>query len=111
VFGLGASGGRRIMPAVGQVATFLAEFGHDLETALHHPRIDVSGSDVLIADRALDDATLAALRGAFDVHETNRTVFPSWFANISAVQSDGTDRLGGSEPSLPWADAVAESKT
>ena len=107
VFGLGASGGRRIMPAVGQVAAFLAEFGMDLEPALHHPRIDMSGSTVLIADRKLDAPTLATLGHRFDIHLTIRTVFPSWFANISAVQVDGADRVGGSEPCLPWADAVA----
>ena len=111
VFGLGASGGRRIMPAVAQLATFVAEFGMELEQALHHPRIDMSGSSVLIADKKLDAPTLAALSGQFDVHLTNRTVFPSWFANISAVQVDGTDRVGGSEPCLPWSDAVPASNS
>lgn len=111
VFGLGASGGRRIMPTVAQVAAFVAEFGIELEPALHDPRIDMSGSNVLIADAKLDGPTLATLGGRFDVHLTNRTVFPSWFANISAVQVDGTDRAGGSELCLPWSDAVAASRS
>ena len=40
----GASGGRRIMAAVFQLMTFLADFGMSVEDAAHHPRIDVSSS-------------------------------------------------------------------
>src|SRR3546814_16239141 len=52
-FALGASGGRKIMPAVAQLASFLADFGMGLEDAFHHPRIDVSGGDTVIADDSL----------------------------------------------------------
>ncbi len=107
IFGLGASGGRRIMPAVGQVAALLTDFGMDLEQALHSPRIDVSGSDILIADGNLNGPILAGLREQFDVHVTNRTVYPSWFANVSAVHVDKSQKRGGSEPNLPWAGAAA----
>ena len=41
----GASGGRRIMAAVFQLMTFIADFGMGVEAAAHHPRIDVSGVD------------------------------------------------------------------
>src|SRR3546814_19535342 len=61
-FALGASGGRKIMPAVAQLASFLADFGMGLEDAFHHPRIDASGGDTVIADDSLQDATLAAAR-------------------------------------------------
>ena len=40
---LGASGGRRILPAVLQIGSMLADCGLDLESAFHTPRIDVSG--------------------------------------------------------------------
>ena len=49
----GASGGRRIMAAVFQLMTFIADFGMDVETAAHHPRIDVSSADSASADRRL----------------------------------------------------------
>src|SRR5438105_3725258 len=39
-FGLGASGGRHILGAVLQVASFIADFGMDPEAAAHHPRLD-----------------------------------------------------------------------
>lgn len=107
VFGIGASGGRRILPAVAQVSTFLADFGMDLEEALHRQRIDVSGSGLLLADSTLPGDVLAALAETHEVHAKKRSVYPSWFANISATEATGPERRGGTEPTLPWADAVA----
>ena len=40
---IGASGGRKIMPAVAQTLSFLVDFDMDLDGAFHCPRIDVSG--------------------------------------------------------------------
>ena len=40
---LGASGGRRIMPAVAQMLSFLVDWGMTLEETFHQPRLDVSG--------------------------------------------------------------------
>ena len=57
----GASGGRRILAAVFQLMTFIADFGMDMETAAHHPRIDVSSVDAVSADRRLPSAVLDAL--------------------------------------------------
>ena len=39
---IGASGGRRILPAVFQLISFQADFGLGLEAAFHEPRIDTS---------------------------------------------------------------------
>ena len=58
---LGASGGRRILPAVLQIASMLIDGGLDLETAFHEPRIDVSGEPHVTADRRLPPDVLAAL--------------------------------------------------
>ena len=44
-FGIGASGGRRILAAVLQMASFVVDFGMDPEAAAHHPRIDVNGGE------------------------------------------------------------------
>ncbi len=102
---LGASGGRRIMPSVAQVVSFLAEFGMDLEQALHHPRIDASGAAVVLADNDLPDEAIERLRARHEVIARKRTVFPAWFANVTAVCRRGETNLGGSEPQLPWSDA------
>jgi len=107
LFGIGASGGRRIMPAVAQIAAFVTDFGMELEEALHFPRIDMSGSGMVLADSGLFDPVVRALAEQFETHVMKRTVYPSWFANISAVQTQATERIGGTEPTLPWADAVA----
>ena len=50
-FGAGASGGRRILGAVLQLASFVVDFGMDPEAAAHHPRIDVNGRDRFGVDR------------------------------------------------------------
>jgi gamma-glutamyltranspeptidase/glutathione hydrolase len=104
---IGASGGRRIMPAVTQIISFLADFGMSLEEALHHPRIDVSGDGTLLADTALPPDVVADLEKEFSVITKGRTVYPSWFANISAVEHHNGQRAGGVEPWLPWGDARA----
>ncbi|HWK68262.1 MAG TPA: gamma-glutamyltransferase [Rhizobiaceae bacterium] len=48
---IGAPGGRRIINAVLQIALNLVERGMDLESAIHAPRIDASGSTLLASER------------------------------------------------------------
>ncbi|MGF1629734.1 MAG: gamma-glutamyltransferase [Kiloniellaceae bacterium] len=106
-FALGASGGRKIMPAVAQLASFLADFGMSLEEAFHQPRIDASGGDTVIADDSLPPATLAALAGATKVVTTRRTPYPYAFACPAGVLREGQENTGATEPLSPWGDAVA----
>ncbi len=47
---VGASGGRRIMPAVTQLLSFVMDYGMDLDAAIHQPRIDASEGDIVIGD-------------------------------------------------------------
>ncbi|RMF41609.1 MAG: gamma-glutamyltransferase [Alphaproteobacteria bacterium] len=107
---IGASGGRRILPAVTQLTSFLTDFGMDLETALHQPRIDMSGGPAITADPRLPDDTLTALAAVAPVIPAHCAVFPHPYANISAVTRRDGQCEGGSEPVLPWGDAVAEAK-
>ncbi|MEM9048798.1 MAG: gamma-glutamyltransferase [Pseudomonadota bacterium] len=106
VTALGASGGRRILPAVAQIISFLGDYGMDLEAALHTPRIDMSGGATVIADDTLPASVIAALEAVFPVSAQKRTVFPNWFANISAAQSKPQGQIGATEPWLPWADTA-----
>ena len=39
---IGVSGGRRILPAVSQLLSFVMDFGMDLDAVIHQPRIDAS---------------------------------------------------------------------
>ena len=84
-FGFGASGGRKIMPAVFQLAAFVNDFGMDLEAALAEPRIDVSGIDTILHDGRLDAATRAALGAIAPARPWGPTTVPAAYAVPSGV--------------------------
>ena len=106
---LGASGGRRILPAVLQISSMLADCGLDLESAMHLPRIDVSGCAEVIADRRLAPQVLAGLRARSQVREAEQLVTPKLFACPTAVLRDpATGQASGmTDPTQPAAGAVA----
>ena len=106
-FALGASGGRKIMPAVAQLASFLTDFGMDLDAAFHHPRIDVSGGDGVIADDSLAPPILAALARTGKVVTARRAPYPYAFACPAGVARTGGENWGATEPLSPWGDAAA----
>jgi len=108
-FGVGASGGRRILAAVVQLASFIIDFAMSPEEAAHHPRIDVSGDSGIAIDRRLSEAIrerLSSRRGAALVEHT---VWPSRFAcpNLVLRGEDGLN-YGVSDVMSPWSAAVAE---
>lgn len=105
--GIGASGGRKIMPAVAQVLSFLLDFGMDLDAAFHTPRIDVSGPGLALVDRRLGDATLRGIAHLMTAEFTDLAPYPAQFANVSAVQAaaDGL-RLGAADLASAWSGAV-----
>jgi gamma-glutamyltranspeptidase/glutathione hydrolase len=107
-FALGASGGRRIIGAVMQIASFMIDHGMTLEEAFHQQRIDMSGAGRVTADRALPRPVLDALASAFPTATTVRTGYPYAFACPSAVLRDGETNMGCTEIMAPWADAVVE---
>ena len=85
---LGASGGRRILPAVAQLVSFIADFGMDLEEAAHCPRISVDGPDLVEADARLPAETLDMLKARFPLSVRPHGVHPSAFACPNAVAWD-----------------------
>ncbi|HEV8681081.1 MAG TPA: gamma-glutamyltransferase [Stellaceae bacterium] len=108
-FGVGASGGRRILAAVVQLASFIIDFAMTPEAAAHHPRIDVSGDSGIAIDRRLSEAIrerLSTRRGATLVEHT---AWPSRFAcpNLVLRGEDGLN-YGVSDVMSPWSAAVAE---
>ena len=107
-FAIGASGGRKILPAVAQLSRFLMEDRMGLCDAFHAPRIDVSGGDTVIADETMPQAELSELRAAHPVSTTRRTVFPYAFACPAGVMREADTNHGASEVMSPWGDAVAE---
>ena len=85
---LGASGGRRILPAVAQLLSFLIDFGASLDDAVHYPRINVDGTDLVEADARLPAETRAMLDARFALALRPSGVHPSAFACPSAVVWD-----------------------
>ena len=107
-FALGASGGRKIVGTVLQIASFLIDGDATLEEAFHRPRIDVSGGERVIADAALPPEELQALQNFFQVTTARRLPFPYHFAVPAAVLRSGAKNVGCTEIMSPWGDAVAE---
>jgi gamma-glutamyltranspeptidase/glutathione hydrolase len=105
---LGASGGRRILPAVTQLLSFVADFRMTLDTAFHAPRIDASEGGLVIGDAALPAAAHEALAGEFEYVRMHRQTLPFKFACPSAVMRSAGSNYGATEIASPWADAVAE---
>jgi gamma-glutamyltranspeptidase/glutathione hydrolase len=107
---LGASGGRRIMPAVFQLISFLVDYRMPLEDAMRQPRIDVSGEPMMIADERLDETTLDSLTAANPTYVTRHGVYPALFACPNVVTRDEARGLnsGGAFIMSPWAKASCE---
>jgi len=108
-FGVGASGGRRILGAVLQMATFIVDFGMTPEEAAHHPRVDVSGDSGVALDRRLPSAVLDRLGNRPGASLVEHTVWPQRFAcpNLVLRGEDGLN-YGISDAMTPWSAAIAE---
>ena len=103
-FALGASGGRRIMPAVMQLVSFLVDFGLDLEDAFHAPRIDASGGGTVTVDPRFAPEVAAALRERYPVEAWPNAVYPAMYAcpnGVGALEDGG--RVGAAWVMSPWA--------
>ena len=106
---VGASGGRRILPAVMQLLSFVMDYGMDLDAAIHQPRIDASEGAVVIGDVRLPAAARQALSARFDYEEARIQTLPMKFACPSLVLRDGATNSGATEPFHAWSEAVAEA--
>jgi gamma-glutamyltranspeptidase/glutathione hydrolase len=81
---LGACGGRRIIPAVTQLTSFLVDFSMPLEKAFATPRIDATGEKV-VCDNRFPPEVVAALAAKFPLEIVEDAVYPTRFAVPSAV--------------------------
>jgi gamma-glutamyltranspeptidase / glutathione hydrolase len=110
---IGASGGRRILPAVMQLVSFQADFGLSLEAAFARPRIDASVAGQVAVDPLMEPAIKSALAqrlaGNASVVERRRDPYPLAYACPSAVAIDPASghRVAMTEVAQPWAGAAA----
>lgn len=109
-FAIGASGGRKILPAVYQIASFLIDHGMSLEDAFHQPRIDASGGESVSVDPRLPEAVRKALADQFPAVDTELVLYPTNYACPSAVLRDPDEgaHFGITDVMSPWSGAVAE---
>ena len=109
-FCIGASGGRRIVPAVSQLALMLIDRGMDVEAAFHQPKIDVSGVGPIRVNRDLPDAVKKAIAARLPIVEVTNHMSPLGFANPCAIVRDpATGELTGmNEVMSPWAGGAAQ---
>lgn len=109
-FCIGASGGRRIVPAVTQLSLMLIDRGMDVEAAFHQPRIDVSGVGPIRVNRELSDAVKKAIASKLPIVEVGNQVSPLGFANPSCIVRDPAsgELTGMNEVMSPWAGGAAQ---
>ncbi|WP_425102000.1 gamma-glutamyltransferase [Tropicibacter sp. S64] len=110
-FALGASGGRKIMPAVAQISGRLIEQGLSMQDAIEAPRIDASGGAQVVADERLAGAVTDALAARFPLAQAQRLPFPFAFACPAGVMREGGTNSGTTETMSPWGDGVAEPES
>jgi gamma-glutamyltranspeptidase/glutathione hydrolase len=106
VIGVGGSGGRKIIPAMMNLLTFMIDYGMDLETAMHAPRIDVSSPNLVVADLLLPQEVLETLAKDHDTVLAERGAYPNNFTTASVVRRRDGVNEGASEPVQPTAEAV-----
>jgi gamma-glutamyltranspeptidase / glutathione hydrolase len=110
LFALGASGGRKILGAVMQIASYMLNHGMSLEEAFHQPRIDVSGNGKVIADPLLSVQIQQALAAVLPTSLARRHVYPYAYACPAGVSRFNGQNMGCTEIYTPWGDAVAAQR-
>jgi len=107
---IGASGGRRILPAILQLVSFQADFGLSLEAAYARPRIDASVAGQIAVDPLMEPAIKAALAKRIKTVERRRDPYPLAYACPIAVAIDSStgERVAMTEIAQPWAGAAGD---
>ena len=95
-FALGACGGRTIFPSVFQIASFLCDFDMTVEEALHQPRVDVSGTDLVSIMESMDSASIDLLNKTFaNTRTRSNGVAPVLFGVPQLIMQDSNGNAEG----------------
>ena len=113
VLALGASGGRRIMPAVMQLIAYLVDCGMSVEDAIHFPRLDVSGDPWVTVDERIEASVVNAIGATHEVRRAANLIAPNLFGcpNVVLRHAETRQLTGGAFVSSPWSAAAAERDT
>ena len=105
---LGASGGRRIFPAVFQLISFLIDYNMSLEEAFNAPRIDYSGEKRILVNNAIDSSVISTLDEKLSLHSIPDSVVSHLFAAPNAVMvNSDNERYGNAYIPSPWSMALS----
>ena len=104
---LGASGGRKILPSVFQIALYIKKFSMTLQSALAYPRTDVSTLEKIIYDPRFTDQTVKELGKLAPLKMWEPTAFPSAYAVPSGIHIADGVASGAVHPFSPLSAAVA----
>ena len=106
VAALGASGGRRIINTVAQLAVNLIDFDLDIQAAVSAPRIDCSTLNPILSVR-IDAAVREELtRRGHNVIAAEEAFLPRYFASPVAIQRQGESLIGAADPYYPTSSAM-----
>ena len=100
---VGASGGRRILDGVCQVILNCMDFGMDVQTAIAAPRIDASGSHVMVDRRIPARVRQGLERRGHSLAVVDEDMLPRLFSSPVAIARHAADGLlyGGADPYHP----------
>jgi gamma-glutamyltranspeptidase/glutathione hydrolase len=103
---LGASGGRRIINTVAQLAINLVDFDLTIQDAVNAPRIDCSTLNPILSVR-IDPAVVAELeRRGHNVIVAEEAFLPRYFASPVAIQRQDAELIGAADPYYPTSTAM-----
>jgi gamma-glutamyltranspeptidase/glutathione hydrolase len=105
-FALGASGGRRILPAVFQLTAFLVDCGLSPDDAVRQPRLNVDGAPFVEADPRLGREIIEAVAAALPLREVEALVSPNHYANPLIAGWEGDNAFGAAQLRSPVSAAV-----
>ena len=95
-FAVGACGGRTILAAVLQMISFLVDFRLSVDSAVHQPRIDVSGTDRVTIMNQIDHESLRVLMENFEEIEVHpNSVSPVLFGIPQLIKRSPSGRAAG----------------
>ena len=94
----GAAGGRKIIPAVSQIAAFLCFSDLSLAEAISLPRINYQEDGIICANRNLDPDIIAALRQQWTVNLITPAIYPHHFSILTAGLGHGQLQSGYADP-------------
>ncbi|HEX9768023.1 MAG TPA: gamma-glutamyltransferase [Kiloniellales bacterium] len=105
-FALGASGGRRILSAVFQLAAFMVDCGLSPDEAVRHPRLNVDGGPFVEADPRLDRSIIEAVAAVLPLSQVEALVSPNHYANPLIAGREGETAFGAAQLPSPVSAAV-----